>query len=174
MFLTRTLLFVCLCSLSGSELTENEEEDTTVLEVLNFDVGVKSALRGERLAVVAADDDFLSDLQVAFLEINRETFSASESERVSVLTVLEFKGENAHTDQVRSVDSLVRLCDDNLHTLQERSLSSPITGRTSAVFFSSEDDGRNAFSLILGSRVEDRKDFTRGDVNGVRADFSVE
>lgn len=70
------------------------------MEVSDFDVGVESDLNLEGLASVGSDVENFVDLEVASLEINVEGFLTVQAERVSVLSVDEFSGEDTHTDQV--------------------------------------------------------------------------
>jgi len=82
------------------KLTEDVQQNTTVLEVLNFNISVESAFSDELLATFNLDDDVLIDLKISFLEINRVPLFSGESERISVFTILEFKRKNTHTNEI--------------------------------------------------------------------------
>lgn len=104
-----------------NKLSEDVLEDTTILEVSDFNVGVESNLDLEWLASVRANGEDFVNLKVATSKVNVEGFSTIQTQRVSVLSIHEFSGEDTHTDQVRSVDSLVALSNDGLDTLEVRS-----------------------------------------------------
>lgn len=112
--------------LALDELSEDVLEDTTVLVVGDLNICVESGLDLEGLAGVSRYIENFVDLEVAFLQVDVEGFSTSQSKRVSVLAAQEFSRENTHTDQVRSVDSLVALSNDGLDSLE---VGSPKKGR---------------------------------------------
>jgi hypothetical protein len=109
------------------ELTEHVVENTTVLEVSDLGVSVKSALNSERLAALGLDVNILVNLKVATLHVDVELLGTVKAESFSVLTILELEGEDSHTNEVGSVDSLVRLSDDSTNTLEVGTLCSPIS-----------------------------------------------
>ena len=109
------------------ELTEHVVEDTTVLEVSDLWVSVKSACNSEGLAALGLDVNILVNLKVAFLHVNIELLGTVKAESLSVLTILELEGEDSHTNEVGSVDSLVRLSNDSTDTLEVGTLGSPIS-----------------------------------------------
>lgn len=108
-------------SFSLDELSQDVLENTTVLEVSDFNIGIESDLNLEGLASAGGDVEDFVDLESTSLEINVESFLTVQAEGISVLSVDEFSGENTHTDQVRSVDSFVALSNDGLDTLKVRS-----------------------------------------------------
>jgi hypothetical protein len=109
------------------ELAENVVEDTTVLEVGDFGISIESASNCEGLAIVSLDSDVLVNLKVATLHVDVELLGAVKTESVSVLAILELEGEDSHTNEVGSVDSLVGLSDHSADTLEEGTLGSPIS-----------------------------------------------
>ncbi len=90
---------------------------------------------------------------------------------VSALTVLELERQDTHTDEVGSVDSLVALSDDSVHTLEVGALGSPITGGAGAIFVTSQDNELFAsISVVLGS-IEDGHLGVGGHVHGGRTNL---
>mmetsp|Transcript_414 Transcript_414/g.472 ORF Transcript_414/g.472 Transcript_414/m.472 type:complete len:317 (-) Transcript_414:86-1036(-) len=72
------------------------------------------------------------------------------------------------------MDSFVTLGDDNTDTLQVGSLGSPITGRSTSVFVTSQDDGINTFLLVLLGSVEDIHDSFGRNVQSLGSNLSDE
>lgn len=101
-------------------------ENTSILEVGDLGVSVESAGYGERLATVGLNLNVLANLELSSLHVNIELFFTRKSMGVSVFTSFELHREDTHTNEVGSMDSLVTLSNDSLHTLEVRSLSSPI------------------------------------------------
>jgi hypothetical protein len=141
------------------------------LEVGDFGVGIKSASDCEGLAALSLDVDVLVNLEVTTLHVDVELLSAVKTESVSVLTILELEGEDSHTNEVGSVDSLVGLSDHSADTLEEGTLGSPISGRTGTVFLSGEEDSINTVLLVLEGGIEDSHFLTGGYVDGVRSNL---
>src|SRR5580704_3194383 len=71
------------------------------------------------------------------------------------------------------MDTFVAFCDDGIDSEQPWSLRCPIAGGAGAVFFSGQDDERDAVGLIFLGGVEDRHFLIRGEVAGVSA-FDVD
>lgn len=88
-----------------------------MLEILNFDISVKSAFSREYLSIIATNNNVLVNLKITLLKINGVSFSSSQAEGISILTFLEFEWQDSHADQVRSVDSFEWLGDHNLNSL---------------------------------------------------------
>lgn len=144
-------------------------QDTSVLEVGDFGVGVDSALDSEGFSTVGGNHNVLSDLEITAVDVNVELLGASKAEGVSRLVLLELEGQDAHSEEVASVDALVALSDHDLDTLEVGALGSPIARGSRTVLFSSKDDGISAGFLVLSSSIEDSHLFSRGDVDGSRA-----
>ena len=153
------------------ELSEDVVEDTTVLEVLNLGLSVETAGDGESLASARGHTDVLTDLEVATLHVNAEGLSAVEAKRVSVLAALELHGEDAHTNEVGSMDTLVALSNNSLDALKLRTLGSPITRGTRAVLVTGKDDGVDASLHVLVGSVENGHLLTGRNVHGLGADL---
>jgi hypothetical protein len=102
-------------------------EDTTILEVFNLWLSIKSANNGEFLSSAGGDSHVLSNFQVSTLQINVKGFSTIKSMSVSTLSCLKLHWQDSHSNQVGSVNSLVALSNDGLDSLQVWSLSSPIS-----------------------------------------------
>jgi hypothetical protein len=64
-------------------------QDTTVLEVGNFGVGIDSAFDSEGFSTVGGNHNILSDLEVSSVDVNIELLGASEAESVSRFILLE-------------------------------------------------------------------------------------
>ena len=90
---------------------------------------------------------------------------------VGALTILELEGEDAHTDKVGSVDTLIGLSDHGVDTLEVGTLGSPIAGGARAVLVTSEDHELLAGILVLLSGIKDSHLLTRGDVHSRGADL---
>ena len=141
-------------------------QDSAVLEVGDFGVGVNSAHNSEGFSTVGGDRDVLRNLQVTSVDVNVELLRASKAEGVSVFAFLELEGQDTHTKEVTSVDALVGLSDNDLNTLEVGAFSSPIARGTRSVLFTSEDDGVNTSRLVLISSVKDSHLFSGRDVDG--------
>jgi len=63
-------------------------ENTSVLEVSNLGVGIKTALDSEFLTTVGCDMDILADLEVTTLQVDVELFTAVKAESLSRLSLL--------------------------------------------------------------------------------------
>jgi len=110
------------------ELSKDVVEDTTVLVVGDFDISIKSDKSLEADTTAGLNFEFLTNLKVTTVEGDVESFSSLKTKRVSILTFLELEGQDTHTNKVASVDSFVRLSNNNLDTLEVGALSSPISG----------------------------------------------
>jgi hypothetical protein len=141
-------------------------QDSAVLEVGDFGVGVNSAHNSEGFSTVGGNRNVLRNLQVTSVDVNVELLRASKAEGVSVFAFLELEGQDTHTKEVTSVDALVGLSDNDLNTLEVGALSSPIARGTRSVLFTSEDNGVNTSRLVLISSVKDSHLFSGRDVDG--------
>ena len=110
----------------SEKLSEDVSKDTSVHEVGHFWLGVKSAQDSERYFGISGDLDLLADSN-SITNGKVEGLLTCESERVSVLSILELKGKDSHAEQVRSVDSLIALGNDSLDSLEIWTLCGPIT-----------------------------------------------
>jgi hypothetical protein len=103
-------------------------EDSSVLEICDLRLSIKSHLGGKLLATFSSNYHVLTHLQVSLVHFNAELLVASETDRVSSLSGQELHGQDAHPDQVRPVNSLVRLGNDCLYALEVGAFSCPISG----------------------------------------------
>src|SRR3984957_26132 len=71
------------------------------------------------------------------------------------------------------MDTFVAFCDDGIDSEQAWSLRCPVAGGAGAVFFSGEDDERDAVGLVFLGGVEDRHFLIGGKVAGESA-FEVD
>src|ERR1035437_2840441 len=118
--------------LAGGELAEDVLEDAAVLVVENLLRGVDAQGGGELDG--AAGESFGEDgedaavgelgvehgLELAGGVADREDLLAAEAERGGGLAGEELQGEDTHADQIRPVDALVGLRDDELDAEQPR------------------------------------------------------
>lgn len=109
------------------DLAQDVVEDTSVLEVSDFWVSVESADHIESLARASLHLDILADLKVATLHVDVEGLFTGQTVSVSVLAILELKGKNTHTNEIGSVNALVRLSNDSLDSLEIGTLGGPVS-----------------------------------------------
>ena len=146
---------MCEKRLALDHLAQDVLQDAAVAEVVsltrgvNADVSVK--LDGFAGLLGGGDVDGLRD--GAFIEggdaLNIEGFSAIQPQGLVGLALWELQWDNAHADQVGTVDALEGLSDYSLYAKQVGALCSPVTGGTSAVLLTSDDYQRNAGFLIV-------------------------
>jgi hypothetical protein len=141
-------------------------QDSAVLEVGDFRVGVNSALDDEGFSTVGGNLDVLCDCQVSSVDVNVELLGTSEAEGLGRFAFLELEGQDAHTKEVTSVDALIGLSDNDLNTLEVGALSSPIARGSRSVLFTGKDDGVNTSRLVLMGSVENGHLFSGRDVHG--------
>jgi hypothetical protein len=109
------------------ELSKDVVEDAAVLEVTELWLSVNSNLSLEFLSSVGGNINDFTDLQLSTIGGNIESLFACETERLSILAWKKLKRENSHTNQVRSVNTLVGLGYNSLNALEIGTLSSPIS-----------------------------------------------
>ena len=124
------------------------------------------ALAGRVQAHAGGEDDGLTVVRlrghlhlarVAVLEaLDRELLPPGETEALGALAVGVLERDDAHPDQVRAVDALVRLGDHGAHAEEVRALGRPVARRARAVLLAREDDQRHAFLVVALGGVEDR------------------
>lgn len=90
---------------------------------------------------------------------------------VSGFTSLELEGQDAHADEVASVDTLVALSDDSVDALEVGALGGPIARGARAVLFASKDDQLLTFIEVLLGCVEDGHLLAGGHVHGGGTDL---
>ena len=67
----------------------------------------------------------LRSILKVYLPVNPK-FEEKYTQRIGTVALLELKREDAHTSKVASVDSLEGLSDNSIHSLEVRTLGSPI------------------------------------------------
>lgn len=102
-------------------------QDTSVLEVLDLRVGIESNVDSESFAGVSSDFEGLTYGQLSSVELDGELLEAGEAEGVGILASLELEGEDSHTNQVASVDTLVGHSYHSLDALEVGTLGGPIS-----------------------------------------------
>ena len=83
-------------------------------------------------------------------------FVALEPKGFPARAGLEGERQDAHADEVRTVNALEGFGDDRADPKQFGALGRPVARGAVAIFGAGEDDQRNAFRLIFHRRVEDR------------------
>ena len=95
------------------------DEDTSVFVVLDLGFSIDSSLDLEFLTTVSGNFDNLANRKF-FSEVDIKLFLSSEAEAIGVFSLDIFEGKDAHSDQVRSMDSFVTLSDDSLYAEEKR------------------------------------------------------
>ena len=85
------------------------------------------------------------------------------------LAVQELERQDAHHQEVRAVDPLVRLRDHRAHAEQVRPLRRPVARRARAVLLAGEHDRRHAFGAVAARDVEDRAFLAVGEMHRPRS-----
>ena len=122
----------------------------TIVVTLLRRVDADTNFEDDRLAARFWRRRHLDRACLGILEIAEiERFATGESERLRILAVHELAGDDAHTNEIRTMDTLEAFGDDGFNTEQHRTFGGPIARRASAVFLAREDDERRTGSLIL-------------------------
>src|SRR5690606_18776271 len=88
------------------------------------------------------DPHLVGDLVDAFETRDRVALLAREPEALGALAVAELQREDTHSDEVRAVDALERLCDHGAYSEQEGSLRRPVARRARTVLGARDHDQR--------------------------------
>ena len=99
----------------------------------------------------------MSGLQVSGEASDADLLAAIKVERLRVFARFELQWQNAHADEVASVDALVTFNDNGCDTEQFRSLRCPIAGAAHAVILARDNDGGNASVAIAARRFVNRR-----------------
>ena len=138
----------------------------TIVVTLLRRVDADTNFEDDRLAARFWRRRHLDRACLGILEIAEvERFATGESERLRVLTVHELAGNNAHTNEIRTMDALEAFSDNGFNTEQHGAFGGPIARRASAVFLACEHHERSARSLVLHRRVVDRHRLIGGQVD---------
>ena len=108
------------------KLSKDVGEDTSVLVIGDLGLGIESNLGGELGTCAGGHSGLLVEVQL-IRGRNCEGLSALKPKRVSTLSGRELEGQDSHADQVASVDALIALSNDSMHTKEEGTLSSPVS-----------------------------------------------
>ena len=102
-------------------------KDSSILEEEDFRLRVQSQGSSEALSFAIDNFHVLLNLQVSSIQLDAEFTVSAQSKRLRCLALLELERNNSHTDQIGSMDSFITLSDDDLDSLQVRSLCRPIS-----------------------------------------------
>src|SRR5690606_40412986 len=80
---------------------------------------------------------------------NGEAVVAGQAERRAALALAELQRQNAHADEVRTVDALEALDDYRAHAEQAGALGGPVAARAGAVFLAGDHHQRGPVGLVL-------------------------
>src|SRR5699024_8722023 len=131
---------------SGGERPQHVLQDAAVAEVLRLTGGVDTddrvELHGGAVLLGGGDRDRLRDRSVVQRGDagEREGLRAVQAQRLGVLALGELQGQHAHADEVRAVDALEALGDDDLDAEELGALGRPVAGGPGAVLLAGEDD----------------------------------
>ena len=127
--------------------------------VVDLDWGIDADLNRDVLstAILAgyAQKKFLTGLQIFAKTYDVVGLGAIELEGLGCCSLVELEREDAHADEVGSVDTLVAGGNDCFHAEETCSFGGPITAAAGAVFLTSDDDERGLLRLILARGVVD-------------------
>src|SRR5579859_1138609 len=149
----RSSSVACATRSAGEEAAKDELEDPAMAQIFPFARGVEADAHAE-LAVVGAYRHFA---RLAVVDAcDEELLATRQPERLAVLAVEELEREDAHHQEVRAVDPLIRLRDHRAHAEQVRAFRRPVAGRAGAVLLAREHDRRDAGRAVAHRRVVDR------------------
>ena len=143
-------------------------------EIVQLRLSIEPQSDSELGTRVSRDSDVLSRLQVTVVEVNLELLESSQTERVSVLSLLELKRHNTHSNQVGAMNTLVRLGNDSLNTLEERTLGGPITRGTRSVSLTSQDNEGVSLLDVLLSSIKHIHHLLGGAIDGLGSGLANE
>ena len=132
--------------------------------VSQLQVGVEPHQDGELEAGVRADGDPHPGGESGG-QLNVELLLTGETQGGGGLTLQELERNDAHANQVTTVDPLVTLSNNCSYPEEKRSLGGPVSAGATAIIFPRKDDElRPSLGVLLGS-VEHVQLLTGGDVN---------
>src|SRR4051794_35348872 len=152
-------------SVPRQELAQHEQQDAPVSVVEPLIRGINSYTCLE-LFVICLD---LERAGAVLERVEVERLFAGQAEGLRVLAVRKLQRQYAHADQVRAVDALVALGDDELDALQVWALGRPVTRGPGAVFLARQDAERRVVLAVLDRGVVDRHLLAAREVLGVAA-----
>src|SRR5690606_26059647 len=132
------------------QVAQDVLHDAAVAVVARLTGGVYADLAVELddLAIGLGRGDFDRPGDATLVELGdaseREGLRTGQAEGVGVLALGELQRDDAHADEVRAVDALVRLSDDGLDAEQRGALGGPVARRARAVLLAGQDDQRDA------------------------------
>ena len=145
-------------------------------EVLDFLRRQQQHLRLETdFRTIGLRGNHIGDLAGAVLEAgDRIDLVALQSERGGVLAGEELQRQDAHADQVRTMDALEAFGDHRLHAEQVGAFRRPVARGAGAVFLAGDHHQRHAAGLVAHRGVVDRQLLVARVVDGVAAFFAAE
>src|SRR5580704_638107 len=91
---------------------------------------------------------------------NVKILPALQAQSLSGDALRELERKDAHPNQVRAVDALEALGDDDFHSEKAGPLGGPVPARTGPIFLSGKDDEWNPIGLVGHASVIDESRFT--------------
>src|SRR5580704_10768340 len=91
---------------------------------------------------------------------NVKILPALQAQGLSGDTVRELERKDAHPNQVRAVDALEALGDDDFHSEKAGPLCGPVSARTGPIFLAGKDDKWNPVGLVGHASIIDERRHT--------------
>ena len=157
----------------SNHLSDHVVEDSAVLIVSELELGVKPDYSLECFASINANVNNLLRTQLG-RNFDGEVFLAGQTKRIGIFALGKLKWNNPHSNQVRAMDSLVGFGNNGTNSLEERSLGSPISGRSGSVITSSQDDQVLALAPVLFGGVKHIHGFVGRQMQSIGSGLSNE
>jgi len=145
---------VCLLQLNilhCSNLPDHIVENSSMFEISQLQVRIKPHDHGELFASISSDINS-HPWSHFFWKINVKLLPACQTQTISCVSGLILKRNDAHSNKIAAMYSLVAFCNDCLDTEEEGSLGCPISaGSTSVIFARQDDEISSSLGILLGS-----------------------
>jgi hypothetical protein len=145
------------------EIPQHVRQNAAVLVVVEFLRRVDTATDAEHLhRSISGDRSYGQRGTRAHCiahSVDCDRLEAGEPERLTRLTVRELAWNDAHANEIRSMNALEALGDHRPHAEEHRPLRRPVARRTGAVFLAGDDHERGAARLVRFTRLEERRWF---------------
>ena len=139
-------------------MLEHVRQNSTHGEVFSLDWGVNSDHERYGIALAVATFD-MQDCRLArmwkSIELKIESLCAIEFERACANALGELAWQDAHADQIGSMDSLEAACNHRTHAEQTRALGGPVARTACTVVLSGDHDQRHPLHTVALSSVVD-------------------